>query len=82
MMTTTYKIVRFYAARRPSEVVRTGLSLDEARAHCSRDDTRQPGVWFDGYEEEDPSEETLRERGERLRATFDALEALRLLGVG
>lgn len=47
----TYKIIRFYRARRPSEVIQTGLTLAEAQAHCRRDDTQGPG-WFDGYDEE------------------------------
>jgi hypothetical protein len=53
---TTYKIVRFYgpALGRPREVIETGLTLEEAQEHCSREDTHGEG-WFDGYraEEED-----------------------------
>ena len=46
-----YTIIRFYAPHtgRESEVQKTGLTLDEAQAHCRRDDTRQDGEWFDGY---------------------------------
>jgi hypothetical protein len=29
-------------------VVKTGLSLEEAREHCKREDTHGDG-WFDGY---------------------------------
>lgn len=51
-MSDTYTIRRFYADDRPSEVVTRGQSLEQARAHCSRDDTHGDG-WFDGYEKED-----------------------------
>lgn len=46
----TYKIVRFHF-QGESEVIATGLTLEEAQAHCQRDDTRGDG-WFDGYNEE------------------------------
>lgn len=46
----TYRIVRFH--QHGAEVVlKTGVSLAEARAHCERDDTRGDG-WFDGYRRE------------------------------
>jgi hypothetical protein len=60
-----YKIVRFYkeSAR---EAIQTGLTLEEAQAHCkdpetssstatsdeARKRTATYGAWFDGYEEE------------------------------
>lgn len=50
----TYKIVRFCfdeADPRNKSIIRTGLTLDEAQAHCQRDDTHGDG-WFDGYDEE------------------------------
>lgn len=46
----TYKIIRFHF-NEDSEVIQTGLTLEEAQEHCRRDDTRGDG-WFDGYEEE------------------------------
>lgn len=46
----TYKIMRFYFDG-PSEVIETGLTLEEAQEHCSREDTHGDG-WFDGYDEE------------------------------
>lgn len=50
---STYRVVRFYRDSwlTPQEVVTRGLSLEEAQAHCKREDTRGDG-WFDGYEEE------------------------------
>lgn len=45
-----YKIIRFWRDA-DNEVIETGLTLDEAQAHCRRDDTRGAG-WFDGYEKE------------------------------
>jgi len=48
----TYSIIRFYADRdRESEIIETGLSLEQAQEHCGREDTHGPG-WFDGYTEE------------------------------
>ena len=48
----TYKIVRFYRElAKPYKIIRTGLTLDEAQAHCEDESTHGEG-WFDGYEEE------------------------------
>lgn len=49
-MERMYKIVRFRQDG-DSEVIMTGLTLEEAQEHCRRDDTRGPG-WFDGYHSE------------------------------
>lgn len=46
----TYKIIRFRIDA-DSEVIKTGLSFEEAQAHCRREDTHGEG-WFDGYAEE------------------------------
>lgn len=50
---TTYRVIRFYRDTflEPREVIDEGLTLEEAQAHCSREDTRGED-WFDGYEEE------------------------------
>lgn len=54
----TYKITRFYMdLDRPSKVILTGLTLNEARDHCRREDTHSD-EWFDGYEQESFDEET------------------------
>lgn len=48
----TYKIVRFYFNRdRDMKIIKTDLTLEDAQAHCAREDTHGEG-WFDGYEEE------------------------------
>lgn len=48
----TYKIVRFYQDERSQEIVSRGLSLEQAQAHCRREDTHGPD-WFDGYERDE-----------------------------
>lgn len=50
-MSGLYKIIRF---RRDGEndVVKHGLTLEEAQAHCRREDTHGEG-WFDGYDDDD-----------------------------
>jgi hypothetical protein len=64
-MTERYKIVRGYF-RGGRRTVRTGLTLEEAQAHCqdpetssstcrkavNRRRTEQRGAWFDGYTQE------------------------------
>ena len=49
----TYKIVRFWRDDpvKNGEVIVRGLTLEQAQAHCQRDDTHGDG-WFDGYDEE------------------------------
>ena len=66
-MTDTYKIVRFFqrdSSRR--QIIKRGLTLEEAQAHCNQTETssttavsvqarrltQQAGPWFDGYEKE------------------------------
>jgi hypothetical protein len=61
----TYKVIRFFH-HHSNEVIKTGLSLDEAQEHCQDPETsfstcttkeakrrtKEFGLWFDGYEEE------------------------------
>jgi hypothetical protein len=60
-----YRVVRFYHDE-DREVITTGLTLEQAQAHCRNPETssrtatgehavertRTRGDWFDGYEEE------------------------------
>ena len=54
----TYRIVRVYKGKfHPkdglvSKIIKEGLSLEEAQAHCNDPSTREEGVWFDSYVEE------------------------------
>ena len=62
----TYKIVRYYRDRDTKQTIKRGLTLEEARAHCSDPETssrtcsrsynvrltRKMGPWFDGFAEE------------------------------
>lgn len=45
-----YKIIRM-RFNGTNRVIKRGLTLEEAQAHCRREDTHGEG-WFDGYEEE------------------------------
>jgi hypothetical protein len=48
----TYKITRFYLDdNKESEVVRTGLTLEQARKHCQSPSSKGDD-WFDGYTKE------------------------------
>lgn len=60
-----YKIVRMYRDHDKKTTIKTGLTLEEAQAHCHDPETssrtatsaeackrtEQFGPWFDGYEE-------------------------------
>lgn len=78
---TTYKIVRFHQDLDvPNEVIVRGLTLEQAEAHCQREDTHGE-TWFDGYTEEDPSAETLAKRAEQDERLRDAAHEIdRLIG--
>ena len=47
----TYKIIRYYHPDidREDAVVRFGLTLEEAQAHCRDPRTRKDNEFFDGY---------------------------------
>ena len=45
----TYHITRFRDGE--NEIRETGLTLEEAQAHCRREDTHGDG-WFDGYDQD------------------------------
>ena len=47
-----FRIVRFFnpCLDRKPRTIKTGLTESEAQAHCSRKDTRERGVYFDGYD--------------------------------
>jgi hypothetical protein len=50
----TYSIIRFYAPHlnKSRRVIKRGLTLEQAQAHCKHPDTREDGEWFDGYDAE------------------------------
>lgn len=49
-MKNTYTIIRFFKDDdKPSKIIREGLTLEQAQAHCRREDTHGED-WFDGYE--------------------------------
>jgi hypothetical protein len=47
-----YNIVRFYHphVKKPNRIVKKNVSLEDAQAHCSDPKTRNPKLYFDGYE--------------------------------
>jgi len=52
-MKETYKIVRFYRdPNKSNRTILTGLTLEQAQAHCKDPATRKEGEWFDGYTDE------------------------------
>lgn len=58
----TYSIIRFNQDG-PREVIETGLSLDEAKAHCQDPSTQGDG-WFHGFEKEGSKTALRRTAGE------------------
>jgi hypothetical protein len=51
-MAQKYRIVRMWAAHNDTKIIKRGLILEKAQAHCKDPSTREAGVWFDGYEED------------------------------
>ena len=59
MKNQTYNIIRYFAARgKPAQVMQTGLTLEQAQAHCQRDDTCVPSVYFDAFRKVGGTEKT------------------------
>ena len=66
MSDRTYKVISLFKDSDKRMVIKTGLSLEEAQAHCRDPETSSStatgmvehaltknfGEWFDGYEEE------------------------------
>jgi hypothetical protein len=55
-MSETYKIIRKYKDDNHPDndrVIKTDLTLKEARDHCNDPDSHEEGVWFDAFYEED-----------------------------
>lgn len=66
MSDTTYKVIRMFRDSSKRMIIKTGLTLKEAQAHCKDPETSSStatgiveltltknfGPWFDGYEEE------------------------------
>ena len=46
-----YQIIRFFKDDRPSQVMYSGFTLEQAQTHCQNPNTSGDG-WFDGYGEE------------------------------
>lgn len=67
-MSGTYQVVRFFADFDDQVIVAEGLTLEEAKAHCSDPEassitakgseavkrTERCGPWFEGFREERP----------------------------
>lgn len=46
-----YNIVRHYfSGGKAPRVMKSGLNIREAQAHCSDPRTRKEGIYFDGYQ--------------------------------
>jgi len=47
----TYKIIRIFHPdlQRPSKIIKSGLTLAQAQAHCNDPKTELADNWFDAY---------------------------------
>lgn len=63
MKDPTYKIIRFFKKDFESKIIATGLTLEQAKKHCSSIESSSEtttdtlmekflGPWFDGFKEE------------------------------
>lgn len=73
-----YKIVRYYE-RGSRRTIESGVTLEEAQAHCNdpetssktctnragRERTRKMGAWFDGYVKIEPKRSRYRSKDRR-----------------
>jgi hypothetical protein len=67
-----YRIVRFYRNKPgKNRVIKEGLTLEQAQAHCQDPKTAGKG-WFDGYREMNPKPKS----GYRYRSISDAVRLL------
>jgi len=89
----TYRIIRFYFRQDiPTRVIKQGVTLEEARAHCRDPETRSRtatseearahtdefGAWFDARESEQEEEEDEDDRGTIHQCLYNACtEALK-----
>ena len=49
-----YKIIKFFAPHlnKTPQVIKTNLTLEEAKTYCSQPDTKKEGKWLCGFEEQ------------------------------
>lgn len=49
----TYKILRYFRKEgKKPKVIRTGLSLEQAKEWCNKKSTSKKDEWFDGFTKE------------------------------
>jgi len=71
MGNNNYKIVRYFQnAEIDSQVMYSGLTLEEAQDHLELPYTKEPGVWFDSYTKE-ISYTSYSSLGERIKANHN-----------
>jgi hypothetical protein len=50
---TVYEIIRCYKDdKRPIEIIKSGVTLEEAKEHCNNPDTQKEGEYFDAWRKE------------------------------
>jgi len=81
-----YKIVRLYKNDHPRRTIASGVTLEEAQAHCSdpetssstctssagRARTRRTGEWFDGYDPLPVKRSRISKRAQLIAAAWRA----------
>ncbi len=69
-----YNIVRYHYDGDP-EVIRQGVTLQQAQEHCRREDTHDVAAgWFDGYTEDVDDDWRRQRRQRQLRAEREGRE--------